>query len=98
MRKAMTESITNYEINYNGCLIEGYNKIDEFKNDIMDIISEKITLMDVIDHYKEEIISSNDTNSTKEQRKELSELVLELEGFELWEESLKNPNFQWYKN
>ena len=50
MRKAMTESITNYEINYNGCLIEGYNKIDEFKNDIMDIISEKITLMDVIDH------------------------------------------------
>ena len=95
MRKAMTESITNYEINYNGCLIEGYNKIDEFKNDIMDIISEKITLIDVIDHYKEEIISSNDTNSTKEQRKELNELVLELEGFELWEESLKNPNFQW---
>ena len=95
MRKAMTESITNYEINYNGCLIEGYDKIDEFKNDIMNIISEKITLMDVIDHYKEEIISSNDTNSTKEQRKELSELVLELEGFELWEESLKNPNFQW---
>ena len=67
MRKAMTESITNYEINYSGCLIEGYDKIDEFKNDIMDIISEKITLMDVIDHYKEEIISSNDTNSTKEQ-------------------------------
>ena len=95
MRKAMTESITNYEINYNGCLIEGYDKIDEFKNDIMDIISEKITLMDVIDHYKEEIISSNDTNSTKEQREELNGLVLELEGFELWEESLKNPNFQW---
>ena len=95
MRKAMTESITNYEINYNGCLIKGYDKIDEFKNDIMDIISEKITLMDVIDHYKEEIISSNDTNSTKEQREELNELVLELEGFELWEESLKNPNFQW---
>ena len=40
MRKAMTESITNYEINYSGCLIEGYDKIDEFKNDIMDIISE----------------------------------------------------------
>lgn len=95
MRKAMTESITNYEINYNGSLIKGYDKIDEFKNDIMDIISEKITLMDVIDHYKEEIISSNNTNSTKEQRKELNELVLELEGFELWEESLKNPNFQW---
>lgn len=95
MRKAMTESITNYEINYNGCLIKGYDKIDEFKNDIMDIISEKITLIDVIDHYKEEIISSNNTNSTKEQRKELNELVLELEGFELWEESLKNPNFQW---
>ena len=95
MRKAMTESITNYEINYSGCLIEGYDKIDEFKNDIMDIISEKITLMDVIDHYKEEIISSNDTNSTKEQREELNGLVLELEGFELWEESLKNPNFQW---
>ena len=95
MRKAMTESITNYEINYNGCLIEGYDKIDEFKNDIMDIISEKITLMDVIDHYKEEIISSNDTNSTKEQREELNGLVLALEGFKLWEESLKNPNFQW---
>ena len=95
MRKAMTESITNYEINYNGCLIEGYNKIDEFKNDIMDIISEKITLMDVIDHYKSEAISSNDTNSTKEQREELNGLVLELEGFKFWEESLKNPNFQW---
>ena len=95
MRKAMTESITNYEINYNGCLIEGYNKSDEFKNDIMDIISEKITLIDVIDHYKEEIISSNDTNSTKEQREELNGLVLELEGFKFWEESLKNPNFQW---
>lgn len=95
MKKAITESITNYEINYNGCLIEGYDKIDEFKNDIMDIISEKITLMDVIDHYKEEAISSNDTNSTKEQREELNGLVLELEGFELWEESLKNPNFQW---
>ena len=95
MRKAMTESITNYEINNNGCLIKGYDKIDEFKNDIMDIISEKITLMDVIDHYKEEIISSNDTNSTKEQREELNGLVLALEGFKFWEESLKNPNFQW---
>ena len=84
MRKAIVESITNYEINYNGSLIKGYDKIDEFKNDIMDIISEKITLIDVIDHYKEEIISSNDTNSTKEQREELSGLVLELEGFELW--------------
>ena len=95
MRKAMTESITNYEINYNGSLIKGYDKIDEFKNDVIEVISEKLTLIDVIDYYKAEITSSNDTNSTKEQRKELSELVLELEGFELWEESLKNPNFQW---
>ena len=95
MRKAMTESIINYEINYNGELVKGYDKIDEFKNDVMQVISEKLTLMEIIEYYKSEAISSNDTNSTKEQRKELSELVLELEGFELWEESLKNPNFQW---
>ncbi len=95
MKKAIVESITNYEINYNGSLIKGYDKIDEFKNDVIEVISEKLTLIDVIDYYKAEITSSNDTNSTKEQRKELSELVLELEGFELWEESLKNPNFQW---
>ena len=24
MKKAITESIVNYEINYNGCLIKGY--------------------------------------------------------------------------
>ena len=95
MKKAITESIVNYEINYNGSLIKGYDKIDEFKNDVIEVISEKLTLIDVIDYYKAEITSSNDTNSTKEQRKELNELVLELEGFELWEESLKNPNFQW---
>ena len=95
MKKAITESIVNYEINYNGELVKGYDKIDEFKNDVIEVISEKLTLIDVIDYYKAEITSSNDTNSTKEQRKELNELVLELEGFELWEESLKNPNFQW---
>lgn len=95
MKKAIVESITNYEINYNGELVKGYDKIDEFKNDVMQVISEKLTLMEIIEYYKSEAISSNDTNSTKEQRKELSELVLELEGFELWEESLKNPNFQW---
>ena len=95
MKKAITESIVNYEINYNGELVKGYDKIDEFKNDVMQVISEKLTLMEIIEYYKSEAISSNDTNSTKEQRKELNELVLELEGFELWEESLKNPNFQW---
>lgn len=95
MKKAITESIVNYEINYNGELVKGYDKIDEFKNDVMQVISEKLTLMEIIEYYKSEAISSNDTNSTKEQRKELSELVLELEGFELWGESLKNPNFQW---
>ena len=95
MRKAMTESITNYEINYNGELVKGYDKIDEFKNDVMQVISEKLTLMEIIEYYKSEAISSNDTNSTKEQREELNGLVLELEGFKFWEESLKNPNFQW---
>lgn len=95
MKNAIVESITNYEINYNGSLIKGYDKIDEFKNDVIKVISEKLTLIDVIDYYKAEITSSNDTNSTKEQREELNGLVLELEGFELWEESLKNPNFQW---
>ena len=95
MKKAITESIVNYEINYNGELVKGYDKIDELKNDVMQVISEKLTLMEIIEYYRSEAISSNDTNSTKEQRKELNELVLELEGFELWEESLKNPNFQW---
>lgn len=95
MKKAITESIVNYEINYNGELVKGYDKIDEFKNDVMQVISEKLTLMEIIEYYKSEAISSNDTNSTKEQREELNGLVLELEGFELLEESLKNPNFQW---
>lgn len=95
MKKAITESIVNYEINYNGELVKGYDKIDEFKNDVMQVISEKLTLMEIIEYYKSEAISSNDTNSTKEQREELNGLVLELEGFKFWEESLKNPNFQW---
>ena len=94
MKKAITESIVNYEINYNGELVKGYDKIDEFKNDVMQVISEKLTLMEIIEYYKSEAISSNDTNSTKEQREELNGLVLELEGFELWEESVKNPNCQ----
>ena len=95
MKKANTESIVNYEINYNGELVKGYDKIDEFKNDVMQVISENLTLMEIIEYYKSEAISSNDTNSTKEQREELNGLVLELEGFKFWEESLKNPNFQW---
>ena len=95
MKKAITESIVNYEINYNGELVKGYDKIDEFKNDVMQVISENLTLMEIIEYYKSEAISSNDTNSTKEQREELNGLVLELEGFKFWEESLKNPNFQW---
>ena len=95
MKKAITESIVNYEINYNGELVKGYDKIDEFKNDVMQVISEKLTLMEIIEYYKSEAISSNDTNLTKEQREELNGLVLELEGFKFWEESLKNPNFQW---
>ena len=95
MKKAITESIVNYEINYNGELVKEYDKIDEFKNDVMQVISEKLTLMEIIEYYKSEAISSNDTNSTKEQREELNGLVLELEGFKFWEESLKNPNFQW---
>ena len=95
MKKAITESIINYEINYNGELVKGYDKIDEFKNDVMQVISEKLTLMEIIEYYKSEAISSNDTNLTKEQREELNGLVLELEGFKFWEESLKNPNFQW---
>ena len=95
MKKAIVESITNYKINYNGSLIKGYDKIDEFKNDVMQVISEKLTLMEIIEYYKSEAISSNDTNSTKEQREELNGLVLALEGFKFWEESLKNPNFQW---
>ena len=95
MKKAITESIVNYEINYNGELVKGYDKIDEFKNDVMQVISEKLTLMEIIEYYKSEAISSNATNSTKEQREELNGLVLELEGFKFWEESLKNPNFQW---
>ena len=66
MKKAITESIVNYEINYNGELVKGYDKIDEFKNDVMQVISEKLTLMEIIEYYKSEAISSNDTNSTKE--------------------------------
>ena len=81
MKKAITESIVNYEINYNGELVKGYDKIDEFKNDVMQVISEKLTLMEIIEYYKSEAISSNDTNSTKEQREELNGLVLELEVF-----------------
>ncbi len=92
-KNAIVESITNYELKYNGSLLNGYDNIYEFKKDALDVISEKITLSDVIEHYKAEATSSNSTNSTEEQREDLKGLILELEGFSFWENNLKNYNY-----
>lgn len=92
-KNAIVESITNYELKYNGSLLNGYDNIYEFKKDALDVISEKITLSDVIEHYKAEATSSNDTNTTKEKREDLNGLILELEGFSFWESNLKNYNY-----
>lgn len=93
LKNAIVESITNYELKYNGSLLNGYDNINEFKKDALDVISEKITLSDVIEHYKAEATSSNSTNSTEEQREDLKGLILELEGFSFWENNLKNYNY-----
>lgn len=93
LKNAIVENITNYELKYNGSLLNGYDNIDEFKKDALDVISEKITLSDVIEHYKAEATSSNSTNSTEEQREDLKGLILELEGFSFWENNLKNYNY-----
>ena len=91
MKNAIVKSISNYEIKYKGELIIEYNNIDEFKEDILKVVGEKLTLLEIIGHYKSEL--TNRDNLTEEQKEELKELVLELEGFEFWEGCLKDPNY-----
>lgn len=77
----IVNEIIKYESNFNGFLLGGYNRnIQEFKNDLIYTIDNE-GAGEILEYYKNELSGSNDTNSTKGKRKELSDLVLILEGF-----------------
>lgn len=78
---AMVNEVTRFENNFNGGLIHGYKgNTEEFKKDLENSIR-KDGANEVLDYYRSYFKSSNSTNSNEEKRKELSGIILMLEGF-----------------
>lgn len=81
MNKAIKISkiILKYENDFKGSLKNQYEDDKEFLKDLINNI-ETDGVNDILEFYRSYLISSNDTNSTVKQRKELTELILILEG------------------
>ena len=78
-------SILNYETNFKGYLLRVYDNKEEFKKDVVSSLNEgEKFLIDIISYYKNDLVSRNDTNSTIQQRKCLSDLILTLEGYQCY--------------
>jgi hypothetical protein len=77
--KSYAKEIIDFETKFNGALQHGYKDKEEFKNDLMKVI-DKEGFSEILGYYKSMLTCYNDTNSSKEQRKELSDLILILEG------------------
>lgn len=78
MKESVLKEIINYESKFNGGLQFHYEDKEEFKNDLIDTTKEGFA--EILDYYKCYLNSCNNTNSDEEQRKELSDLILILEG------------------
>lgn len=76
--------ITEYEKKFNGFLIGGYSIENDFIKDMNNQLSTNEGIEELIQYYKDDLKSRNDTNSTEEQRKELKSIILGLEGLQLW--------------
>lgn len=76
--------ITEYEKKFNCFLISGYSMESDFIKDINHQLSTNEGIKELIQYYKDDLKSKNDTNYTEEQRKELSSIILGLEGLEFW--------------
>ena len=76
--------ITNYENKFNGFLISGYSMESDFIKDMNNQLSTNEGIEELIQYYKDDLKSRNDTNYTEEQRKELKSIILGLEGLQLW--------------
>ena len=77
--KKIVELITNYEETYNGYLKQGYNDRNEFIRDLKTTVKEE-GLKEVYNYYNFYKTTMNDTNSTKQQRKDLDDLLLVMVG------------------
>ncbi|NFH40730.1 hypothetical protein [Clostridium sporogenes] len=84
-KKIILNSILNYETSFKGYLLRVYDNKEEFKKDVISSLNESEKfLTDIISYYKNDLVSRNDTNSTMEQCKCLSDLILTLEGYQCY--------------
>lgn len=77
----LSEMVTGYEVKYNGGLIHGYMNIPDFETDVKEELKYN-GVDELLGYYNTYLASSNDTNSTEDQRKELNDIILVLQGQE----------------
>lgn len=75
----VSEIILKYESDFNGHLKSGYNDDKEFLRDLTEDMKTN-EVNEVLEYYRTDLKSRNNTNSTSEQRKELEDIILILEG------------------
>lgn len=71
--------ILKYEYNFDGRLKHGSKNKKSFSKDIISILR-KDWVEEILEYYKNQFISSNNTNSSTQQRKDLYHIVSTLEG------------------
>lgn len=78
----ITKEIIKYDktLKYSLLRCQYNNDEQELKNDLIGTMKEENGYNELLEYYKNDLISRNDTNSTEAQRKQLSSVVLMLEG------------------
>lgn len=75
----ISEIIVKYENDFNGSLKNGYEDNEQFKKDLIEDLQFN-GVNEILEYYRTDLVSRNNTNSTTEQRKELKDIILILEG------------------
>lgn len=78
-KKTIVESIVKYETKYHSGLMDGYDNTENFEKDMLTLSERELGLF--VEYYENRQKCANDTNSTVEERKELDDLILEMQGF-----------------
>jgi hypothetical protein len=70
----LVNAIAEYETKFNGNLKSGYKDNKEFLNDLTNEIESDGTV-EILEYYKIDLVSRNNTNSTEERRLALRNLI-----------------------